>query len=463
MTMQSLTATIRAAITADRARAKSRVHYDEVEFLPAAIELVETPVSPTGRTTAWVLIALAAATLAWITLGKVDVVASAPGKIVPAGATKTVQAAATGVISAIHVREGDHVTKGQVLVELDTTLADAELQQAQSALLADELTVAGNRALVDAIDGKGLNFQPPTGTPPEVADAQRRLIDAQLREMHANIAGLEASRRASLADAGAAQATRNKLDATMPMLDTEIHAMNRLDARGYAPGMRLVELQRQRRSDEGDRDVAVAQVQRGDSDAGKFAAQAVQTRESARRNAIAEWAKAAADAAIKRDEVTKAARRQVLETIVAPTDGTVQQLAVHTIGGVVEPARPLMAIVPARDSIEVEAHLLNKDAGFVHEGQQVAVKVEAFPFSRYGTVPGKVISISHDAIPDTKLGPTYLARIELQRSAITADGVTTPLSPGMAITADIRTGSRRIISWLISPLIETASQAGHEH
>jgi hemolysin D len=462
VTLHSLTATIRAAISADRDRERRHVRYDDVEFLPAAVEVVETPVSPTGRATAWVLMGLAAATMVWITVGKVDVVASATGRIVPAGATKTVQSAGTGVISAIHVREGDHVRKGQVLVELDTTLADAELEQARNALLADELMVAGDRALVDAIDGKGVHFQPPDGTPPEVAEAQRKLIDAELREMNATVAGLEASRRASLADAGAAIATRNKMDGTMPMIDKEIQAMNRLDARGYAPGMRLNELQRQRRSDEGDRDVAVAQAQRGESDAGKFAAQAVQARETTRRTAIAEWTKAAADAAIKRDEVTKAMRRQVLEKIVAPTDGTVQQLAVHTVGGVVEPARPLMAIVPARDAMEVEAHVLNKDVGFVHEGQLVAIKVEAFPFSRFGTVPGRVISISHDSIPDNRLGPTYLARIELQRTTI-ADGTgASPLSPGMAVTADIQTGRRRIISWLISPLVETVSQAGHE-
>lgn len=462
MTFASLIAAIRKALAAERERASRHIAMSDVDFLPAAVEVIETPVSPTGRLTAWVFMGFAAAAIAWITLGKVDVVASAPGKIVPAGATKTVQSAGTGVVSAIHVREGDHVRKGDVLIELDTTLADAELEEAKKALLADDLAVAGDRALVDALDGKGLHFVAPEGTPAEVAEAQAKLVAAQLREMQASVASLEAARRASMADARAAEATRSKLDSTIPMLDTEIAAMNRLDARGFAPGVRLIELQRQRRGDLGDRDVALAQVARGTSDAGKFAAQAVQTRETTRRQAIADWTKAAADGALKREEVTKALRRRVLERILAPTDGTVQQLAVHTIGGVVEPARALMAIVPARDSIEVEARLLNKDAGFVHEGQNVSVKVEAYPFSRFGTVPGQVISLSRDAVPDPKLGATFIARIRLARTMVNTGNPPTPLAAGMAVTADIQTGRRRIISWLISPLVETVSQAAHE-
>lgn len=188
----------------------------------------------------------------------------------------------------------------------------------------------------------------------------------------------------------------------------------------------------------------------------------VETRDQARSKAFADLAKAQADAIQKQEDVAKAARRSSLEHIVAPTDGTVQQLAIHTIGGVVEPARSLMAIVPARDDIEVEAHVLNKDIGFVREGQTAAVKIEAFPFTRYGSVPGRIISLSRDAVPDQKLGATFVARIRLARGAILVDGKWVPLSAGLGVTADIRTGNRRIISWLLSPIQTTISQAGHE-
>lgn len=453
---------IREALTADAERRRSHQTSHESPFLPAALEVIERPVSPTGRWTAWALTVFLIIALLWLILGRVDVVASAPGKILPSGNTKLVQSAGSGVVAAIHVRDGDQVRAGQVLIDLDTTLATAELEQAKKELLADQLEVERNRALVDALDGHGLHFNAPEGTPAEVAAAQRQLIAAQLAEVNSTVAGYGAARASAEADAKAAAATRAKLEATLPLVDSEVRAMQRLDAKGYAPGMRLTELQRQYRSDEGDRDVAAAQEERGASDARKYAEQMATTRDTARRQAAADLAKADADAIVRQEEVTKAARRAGLQHLIAPADGTVQQLQLHTVGGVVEPAKTLMVIVPAHDDIEVEAQVLNKDIGFVREGQTAIVKIEAFPFTRFGTVPGKVISLSHDAVPDQKLGAIYIARIRLARNLIMADGKAIPLTPGLGVTADIRTGSRSIISWLLSPIMTTIEQAARE-
>lgn len=453
---------IREALAADKERRRTHRASLETEFLPAALEVVERPVSPTGRRTAWLLLLCLVCSLLWLVLGRVDVVASAPGKIVPSGSVKIVQSAGTGVVRAIYVRDGDVVRQGQLLVDLDPTLSGAELEQARKALLTAELDVARNRAIADALAGRGLHFVAPAGTPPEVTETQRQLIAAQVGEVEANISSLNAARDSSLSEAAAAAAQRRKLDATLPILDHELEAMNRLDANGYAPGMRLLELQRQRRGEAGDRDVAVAQESKGFSDAQKLARQMGETREQARRIALADLAKAESEVILRREEVTKAERKSVLQRLVAPADGTVQQLAIHTVGGVVEPARSLMVIVPLEDGLEVEAHVLNKDAGFVHEGQKVAVKIEAFPFTRYGTALGVVESLSRDAVPDPKLGATYTARIRLARGFMIIDGRRVALTSGLSVTADIRTGSRRIISWLLSPVQTSVAQAGRE-
>ena len=453
---------IREAMQADRERRRTTQASLQPEFLPAALEVVERPVSPTGRRTMWVLLIGLVATIAWLVLGRVDVVASAPGKIIPSGNVKIVQSAGSGVVRSIYVRDGDRVRRGQLLVELDPTLSAADLEQARKGLLSAELDVARNRAIADALAGGGLRFTPPEGTEPGVAATQRQLIAAQLAEVEATISGLSAARSSSLSEADAAAAQRRKLEATVPILDHELEAMNRLDAKGYAPGLRLLELQRQRRGEAGDRDVAAAQQARGYSDAQKLARQMVETREQARRLALADLAKAESEVILRREEVTKAARKSVLQRLVAPADGTVQQLSLHTIGGVVEPARALMVIVPVQDGLEIEAKVLNKDIGFVHEGQPVAVKVEAFPFTRYGTIPGRVESLSRDAVPDPKLGATFTARIRLARSVIVVDGRPVGLSAGLDVVADIRTGSRRIISWLLSPVQTSVAQAGRE-
>lgn len=451
-----------AALKADRERRKSGLRSHEVDFLPAALEVIEKPVSPTGRMTAWVLILGLAITTAWLIMGRVDVVVSAEGKTRPSGNIKIIQSAGSGLVHAIYVHDGDLVKAGQSLVDLDPSLSGADLAEAQKALANDQLDIARDSAIANALAGKGLHFAPPKGLDPHIADTQARLITAQIAEVEAAVSGYEAARRSSLADAQGASAQIAKLNETVPILSHELNNMQQLDAKGYAPGLRLLELQRQQRGEVGDRDVAYAQRAKGEADAAKYGLEATQTREEARRTALADLAKAQADAVLRQEEVAKASAKRQFQRLLAPVDGTVQQLTLHTIGGVVEPAKPLMVIVPSSDGLEVEARILNKDAGFVHEGQPVAIKLEAFPFTRYGTVPGVVKHISRDAVPDAKLGSVYITIINLKRGFILVDGRNIPLTSGLAATADIRTGSRRIISYLLSPLQTTVAQAGRE-
>ncbi|WP_145957483.1 HlyD family type I secretion periplasmic adaptor subunit [Xenorhabdus hominickii] len=157
-------------------------------------------------------------------------------------------------------------------------------------------------------------------------------------------------------------------------------------------------------------------------------------------------------AVILGQELAKAHHQKKLTSLNAPVAGTVQQLAVHTVGGVVTPAQSLMVIVPANQPIEVEAMLENKDVGFVHIGQSVTVKVETFNFTKYGTVDGEVLSVSNDAIEDEKRGLIYSTRIRLKSDHLLVNGQRVALSPGMSITAEIKTDQRRVIDYFLSPL-----------
>ena len=453
---------LKEAIRADRERRKAFIPTAEADFLPAALEVAERPVSPTARITAWVLMIGLAITILWTVFGRVDVVASAPGTLIPSGNIKLVQSPGAGVVRAIYVRNGDMVRKGQALLDLDPTIAGADLAAAEKALATAELDIARSRAIADALAGRGLNFVAPAGTSLEIADTQRRLIAAQLAEIEATEASLASARATALADANAARASASKLADTVPILDSQIERMNRLDAKGYAPGQRLLELQRQRRAEAGEREVALTQITRGEAEARKAGDQIRETRETALRTALADLAKAEADAILRREEVTKARQMNRFQRLVAPVDGTVQSLEVHTVGGVVEAAKPLMTVIPARGVLEVQAKVLNKDIGFVRAGQEAAVKLEAFPFTRYGAVPGRVRSISRDAVQDKDLGLVYMATITLDRSFVDADGRRYALSPGLAATVDVKTGTRRIVSYLISPLQTSISQAGRE-
>jgi hemolysin D len=451
----------RDALAEERTRATGRLRSQELDFLPAALEVIERPVSPTGRVTAWVLIVGLFVTIGWLVFGLVDVVATAQGRIVPSDEVKLVQASNSGIVRRIYVHDGDVVRRGQPLIDLDPTVSTADQAQAQKGLMEAELNAARNKAIADALIGRGLHFTAPTGTSPDIIDTQRRLIAAQLAVTEAAASSLAAARQSSLADANSAAQQVRKFDDTVPVLDRELSAMNGLAAKGYAPGMRLLELQRQRRSEAGDRDVALAQRARGDADARKFGDQAAQTRQQARQQALTDLAKAQNDVILRREELTKATQRSRLQRLYAPEDGTVQQIAVHTLGGVAEAVKPLMIVVPG-GALTVEAQVLNKDAGFVRVGQQVSVKLEAFPYTRYGTVAGRISSISRDAIQDKRTGPYYLARIRLDRTTVMTERGRIRFSPGLTTTSDIRIGSRRIISYLVSPLAELHAEAGRE-
>lgn len=453
---------LKGALKAERERKRDFIPSAESDFLPAALEVAERPVSPTARVTAWLLMAFLVITICWAVFGKVDVVASAPGKLIPTGNVKLVQSPGAGVVRAIHVRNGDVVRSGEPLIDLDPTLAGAELAQAQKALAAAELDAARNRALADALSGRGLNFVAPRGTSAVIVDTQRRLIAAQIAEVEAGTSGLAHARQTALADVSMARANLDRLSDTVPMLDRQLASMRRLDERGYAAGQRLVELERQRRSEAGEREVALAQIARGSADALRLGQQSRETREAALRTALSELARAEAEIILRAEEVTKASQTSRFQRLTAPVDGTIQQLEVNTIGGVVEAAKPLMVVVPAKGGIEVEVKVLNRDIGFVRVGQDVAVKLEAFSFTRYGTIPGKVRFINRDAVQDQDLGPVYIATIVLERDYIDANGRRITISPGLAATADIKTGKRSIISYLLSPLQTTISQAGRE-
>jgi hemolysin D len=158
-------------------------------------------------------------------------------------------------------------------------------------------------------------------------------------------------------------------------------------------------------------------------------------------------------------EYIKAGSRGQFMRLTAPVSGTVQQLAVHTLGGVVTPAQPLMILVPTESEIEVEAYLSNQDVGFVHKGQLAEIKVETFSFTKYGTLSGEVIAVSSDAIQDEKLGLVFAVRIKLKKNSLWVDGNKMNLTPGMAVTTEIKTTQRRVIEYFLDPLKRHVSES----
>jgi hemolysin D len=447
---------------ADEKTRNSLFKSDEVSFLPAALEIIETPASPTARATTWVLLVALALTICWLTFGKVDVVASASGRLIPAENVKLIQPAESGIVRAILVRDGQRVRVGQALVELDPTISTAEAAQARKAMETALLDAARGRAILSALDGHGLAFLAPPGTPADVAATQLALARAQLADIQATAGTHRADQRASIAARDEARIQAAKLAETLPLLDEQIAANEQLLAKGYVSKLKVIEMRRQRLATARDRDAAIETANKATAQMAGAGSGIAQGNAEARARVLTELAKAESDAQLRREELAKATQKSSLQTLTSPVDGTVSQLAIHTLGGVLEAAKPVMVIVPDGGVLVADVKILNRDVGFVHAGQPVAVKLEAFPFTRYGALVGTIQSVGSDAVEDEKLGLVYPARVSLERSATTRRSAGLKASVGMQVTADIRTGRRSILSYLLSPIDEASQEAGRE-
>jgi hemolysin D len=451
----------------------------ELAFLPAALEIVETPPTPLAGAIGGTIIALFCIILAWACLGKVDIVAAAPGRIVPTGRTKVIQPFEIGVVRAIHVRDGQSVKAGEALVELDPTIAEAELGHMRSDLMAARLDAARLRAALDGGEDAVAHFQPPEGASPEAINTQRRLLISQIAEHEAAIKSLKRQESQKEAERATVQAIIDKLDVVIPPLQERVNVRKYLSDK--ALGSRLQYLSDYQDLIGQQQDLLVQKSRYREADAGVAALAETRLKTAAefQRTLLDDLTKAEQKGAGLAQDVVKALRRAQYQVLTAPVDGAVQQLSVHTVGGVVTPAQTLMVVVPADSGLEVEAMVSNRDIGFVHAGDDVEIKVDTFNFTRYGLIHGKVLSVSQDAITrdkpkDASGDPTpgaetatsepkgqelvYAARMSLGRTQMQVDDNRVNLSPGMAVTAEIRTGARTIISYLLSPLL----RYGHE-
>jgi hemolysin D len=452
---------------------------DEREFLPAALEVVETPASPLGRLFGGVIILFFAVAAAWAFIGQVDIIATAEGHILPAGDIKTIQPLDPGVVRAIHVQDGQHVRAGQLLVELDPTQAGADRDRLAQDLMQARLDVARLSALKTALMGGGLAFVAPPDAPAERIAEARAAMQAQADQQAAKLADLTQQIEQKRAEAAQVAAETDKINATLPMLAEKERIHRELTARGY--GTTLAYLDAQQQLAEARHDLTVQAHRAGQAQAAQSALE--KEREGARSqyaaDVLGDLRKAQEQQNQLQQDLIKAQDKSAATRLTAPIDGVVEQLGVHTPHGVVLPAQHLMIIVPDSRNLVVEAQLANRDVGFVHAGQAVKLKIETFSFTRYGLLDGTVTDVSRDVVdparPDAGNGPTpasddraaratpsYIARIALARASMHIDGREEPLRPGMAVTAEIRTGRRTIIDYLLSPIARRSEESLHE-
>ncbi|MGH6859918.1 MAG: HlyD family type I secretion periplasmic adaptor subunit [Phyllobacterium sp.] len=466
------------------------------EFLPAALEILETPLSPVRTVFLYFICILVTCTLLWSWLGTFDIVSVAQGKVQPTGRVKIVQSLEMGKTRSVPVSNGMKVKAGQTLVELDDTEIRAEENGAAASLQAYRAEVVRRRAVLSVIaewqergiwtvahriPGQAPVF--PGDVPAEIRLREQVVYGADISQLGSALDNLDAQRRQrqaeidSLASAIAAQRT---LVATLTERVTMRSELIASEAGSRAQVIDALQQQQEATtnlaSQVGQLHAARAALDVATSEGAKLAA-----------SLAADNAQKLSEASRRADELEqqriKARERRLSMTISSPTGGTVQMSAITTIGQVVTAGSELMRIVPDNASLEIEAYLPNRDVGFVVAGQPAIIKVEAYPFTRFGIIEGRVTRVATDAIPEPDAQQVEAAAAKQLQSTIPTgnvqrmqnlvfpvtvapdkhtirvEGRDMPLTPGMAVTIEVKTGKRRILEYLFSPLAEIASQA----
>ena len=419
---------------------------DSHEFKPVLSEIEDSPVSPLGRCTFWVIVAIMVVTVLWLTLGKVDIVVSARGLVIPDGEAKIIQPLDTGVISKILVKEGDFVKEGQALMEIDPATTEPELESVQKNLEDTLLEIKRLNATTD-----GIEFDT-TNETSETALIQQNLYNASMSALKNKV---EVKKIDLSKTEDELNASRAELEAKKQILgsamDKEQRMKNVLDVIAYDDYQNVIN----------EIKTLSAEVTKLNYQIKELTSQKVQIQKeisaikdefkATNLEKLADKTKAANELKSNADQIIF---RNTKQTITSPCDGYVDKLFIHTIGGVVTPAQQLFAVTPVNTPLLIKATVLNQDIGFVKEGMNVSVKIDTFNFQKYGMIEGEVKTVSKNSIQDEKLGPVYEVYITPLTHTLKVEGKDEDIRTGMSLSAEINVGKRRIIEFFIYPLIK---------
>lgn len=444
---------------------KATASRDSAEFSPSMLQLQSSLPSPLPRTIVWLLAGLLAATLIWATVGQLDIVSVAEGRLVPQNYLQVAQPADGGIVREILVREGQAVKAGEVLARLDPTFSEADSRQIQNDLHLKRLQL---RRIEAELAGRELRKAPDD---PAALFAQ---VASQLhanRRAHRDALDAQTSvRLRAQQDLRAAMELESKLKKTAPIYEAQEKGWKQLADEGYAG--KLMAMDRERLRIENEQELKAqthsiaalrATIQEADQRSAQISSGYRQALEAERIGLLAELNQL-------EENWQRQSRKHDLLELRAPGDGIVKELATHTVGAVVQPGTVLFTVVPNDEPLRAEVWVPNEDAGFVHEGQPVKLKVAAYSFQKYGMVDGKVIHVGADAA-DTgskdqaslaHQAPRYRALVELQSQSLERDGFTHALSPGMQVNAEIRLGTRSVLEYVLSPVQKAFHEAGRE-
>jgi len=442
-----------------REKIKPQSPEHETEFLPAALEVLETPPSPVGQIMLWTFFILITGILLWTLIGKVDEVAVAPGKLLPVGHVKVVQAEDKGVVKSIYVKDGQKVVQGEVLLEFDTILTAADVARirktvAYYSLESDRLTAEKEERLFvpqkyPDLEEKDIDFQV-------------KLYQSRLIEYNSKLSTAEFNIKQNEANLSSNQATYAKYVSLYEIASKKEKRIEQLVNENAIAMFTLFDHQEKRLELEHN-------IMTQTSEIARLEWALLQSREAVRaviaernRDISTQLVDDRKQLQANMEELKKVEEKNRLSRIVAPIDGRISQLAIHTLGGIVTPAQELLQVVPEDAELQVEAWVANKDIGFIKPDQAAEVKIETFSFQKYGTIDATVVDISPDAVEDKEKGRVYRVLLRLDKNSFIVNDHYAALSPGMTATGEIKIRRKRIIEFFLDPFRQYQSEALRE-
>jgi len=441
------------------------------DFAPALIRLQETPPNPAGRRVLWVLLLLLAGLLIWAVIGKLDIVATASGKLVPQSYVKIVQPSEAGIVKEILVNEGQRVAAGQILMRMDALITDADAKSLDAEHQRKRLTL---RRIDAELSGKPFAAIP--GDPPDLAREVLAHYQADRRALEAALAEEKTRLVKARQDLAAAEQVKAKLEEVLPHYRAQDAAYDKLVKDGFAGNLMGSDKRRERVEKEQELKTQLHVIESARASMSQSEKKLAQIESDYRRQLHAERNDTQNAADKLAQEVAKQAHRKELMELKASQAGIVKDLATHTAGTVVQPGTVVLTLVPQDETLRAEVWVSNEDVGFVRPGQAVKLKLAAFPFQKYGLMEGRVEHVGADAAdpaatPGGASNPNdktrgqpllYKALVTLKNRALVADGEKLDMTAGMQVAAEIHLGTRTVMEYLLSPVQKAWHEAGRE-
>ena len=457
---------------------------EKLAFLPAALEIQAAPPPKWSRSLLWAISALIVIIIVWASWAEIDIIATAQGKIVPSGRVKIIQPLETGVVKTIFVKEGQHVKAGDKLIALDNTASQADTDRLSNEWRGLTADLARLQQFIQQIENKKQNNnseknnqaltqsinqtitqtteQRPVPKLATIELNQRLLLESSLQEYQSKIDSFLSEIIKLKAEKKAIKINVIRLTKTLPLITEQVQSLVSLLSKSLVSRNQYLELEQERINQEEMLNLEHAKVEQISASI-RSAEQSLRAyRAEVRRNTLQEINQLNRQSESTKQELTKAKRLTTLRILTSPVDGVVEALAIATIGGIVTPAQALLKIVPNGQILEIEAGLLNKDIGFVHTGQSVEIKIDSFEFTKYGVIDGEVTDISADAIEHEQKGLLFPLKASIVTNEINVNGKWVKLKPGMSVTVEIKTGTRRLMEFLLAPLMRGVSEGARE-